>query len=315
MLKTLTITLNPSIDKSISVPTLVADQKLHCGTAAFEPGGGGINVSRAIQKLGGISECWFLAGGYYGDFLIQLVRQQGLHYKCFPIANETRECIIAYDETSRKQYLFDLEGPFVTEHEWQPMLAAIVCEKHRQFLVLSGSVPPGVPQDFYGQAARLAKANGMQVIADTSGLPLELVLKEGIFLLKPNLREFCLLTGADPDRVDDIQLKAKALIHSGACQIVVISLGKNGAFLIGDNYFVHIPAPTVERKSTVGAGDSMVAGLIYQLSNGNDILKAVQYGVGCGAAATIYPGTSLCRKADAELFFNCILENQNYDSF
>lgn len=315
MLKTLTITLNPSIDKSISVPTLVADQKLHCGSSVSEPGGGGLNVSRAIQKLGGISECWFLAGGYYGDFLIQLVRQHGLHYKCFPIANETRECIIAYDETSRKQYLFDLKGPFVAEPEWLMLLATIGCEKHKQFLVLSGSIPPGVPLDFYGQAARLAKTNGMKVIADTSGIPLELVLKEGIYLFKPNLKEFCILTGAGPDRFDDIQLKAQALINSGACQIVVISLGANGAFLIMDNYFAHIPAPKVDKQSTVGAGDSMVAGIIYQLSTGSDILKAVQYGVGCGAAATIHPGTSLCKKADAELFFDDIVKNKHHDNF
>ena len=308
MLKILTITLNPCIDKSIAVNGLYADRKLHCKLHSFEPGGGGINVSRAIQNLGGTSECWFLQGGYHGLFFLQLIRHK-LRYKSFAISNETRENIIVHDESSGAQYLFDISGPIVTEGEWEPILTALQHSEGTDLVVASGSLPPGVPTDFYARLARIAKSKGIKLIVDTAGEPLAHALQEGLYLCKPNLKEFCALTGAQPDNLEDVQLKAQSLIQSGSCEAVVISLGPEGALLVQQQFAAHIPAPAVQKKSTVGAGDSMLAGIVYQLSIGSDLRKAVAYGVASGAAATVSAGTALCTKANTEHFFAIVQQN------
>lgn len=310
MLNILTITLNPSIDKSITVPGLVADCKLHCRIQDIEPGGGGINVSRAIKNLGGTSMCWFLEGGYHGDYLIQLVRQKNLDYKSFRILNETRENIILFDESARSQYLLDTVGPLVSRIEGLSILKAVKNVNDIDFIVASGSLPDGVPKDFYGRLAGIVKPKGIKLILDTSGEALELALKEGIYLFKPNLKEFCDLTGATPENFEDVQLKAKALIKSKFCEVVVISLGAQGGLLISKDCSEHIAAPIVKKESTVGAGDSMLAGIVYQLSLGSNLHTAVTYGVASGAAATVQVGTALCTKYNTDLFFAEMLRSK-----
>lgn len=217
MLNILTITLNPSIDKSLDVPCLHADRKLHCKMRDLEPGGGGINVSRAIKNLGGTSLCWFLKGGYHGDFLMQLVRQKKLRYKSFSIINEIRENCIVCDASTGAQYLFDTEGPLVSEDEYKAILAAVTNIDGIDFIVASGSLPPGIPKDFYGKLANIVKSKGMKLILDASGDALKFAIKEGIYLFKPNLREFCALTGAASDSVKDLQDKAESLIDAKLC--------------------------------------------------------------------------------------------------
>ncbi len=141
------------------------------------------------------------------------------------------------------------------------------------------------------------------MILDTAGKALELALNEGVYLIKPNLREFCSLTGASPEDWNDIQTKAKALIRSKFCQVVVVSVGAKGALLISERLSEHIAAPAVVKKSTIGAGDSMMAGIVHQLSLGCDLRNAAAYGVASGAAATIQAGSALCTKHDTDLLF------------
>lgn len=303
MSKILTITLNPTIDKSTSVKSLMPDQKLRCGEAKFEPGGGGINVSRAIKRLGGDSIAWFLAGGHFGNFFVELIHQKEITYQSFKIQNETRESLILFEESNQNQYLLDMIGPEVKEEEWQILLKAIEHLQSVEYLVASGSLPPGVPIDFYGRVAKIAKSKGIKFILDTSGESLKIALHEGVYLCKPNLRELGLLVGLEKMDVETAKIKAKEIIDSQKSEVVVVSLGSEGALLVSKDFAEHILPPYAEKKSTVGAGDSMVAGMIFCLSKGKTLSEAFRYGIACGTAATMNAGTTLCKKEDADALY------------
>ena len=303
MSKILTITLNPTIDKSTSVKSLMPDQKLRCGEAKFEPGGGGINVSRAIKRLGGDSIAWFLAGGHFGNFFIELIQQKEILYQSFKIQNETRESLILFEESNQNQYLLDMIGPEVKEEEWQILLKAIEHLQSVEYLVASGSLPPGIPIDFYGRVAKIAKSKGIKFMLDTSGESLKIALHEGVYLCKPNLRELGLLVGLEKMDIETAKINAKEIIDSQKSEVVVVSLGSEGALLVSKDFAEHILPPYAEKKSTVGAGDSMVAGMIFCLSKGKTLPEAFRYGIACGTAATMNVGTTLCKKEDADALY------------
>lgn len=303
MSKILTITLNPTIDKSTFVQSLIPDQKLRCGEAKFEPGGGGINVSRAIKRLGGNSTAWFLAGGHFGNFFIELIHKKEILYQAFKIKNETRESLILFEESNQNQYLLDMIGPEVKEEEWQNLLKAIEDLNSVEYIVASGSLPPGIPLDFYGRIAKIAKNKGIKFILDTSGEALKIALDEGVYLCKPNLKELGLLVGLEKLDIETAKIKAKEIIDSQKSEVVLVSLGPDGALLVSKDFTKHILPPYAEKKSTVGAGDSMVAGMTFSLSQGKTLLEAFRYGIASGTAATMNAGTTLCKKEDADALF------------
>ena len=306
MTKIITITLNPSIDKSTTVPSLIPDQKLRCKETKFEAGGGGINVSRAVKKLGGESTAWFLAGGHFGDFFVELIKQKELLFEVFHIKNETRESLILFDESNENQYLLDMAGPEIEENEWQNLLNAVEKLENVEFIVASGSLPPGIPVDFFGKLAKIAKNKGSKFILDTSGEALKIAIDEGVFLIKPNLKEMGLLFNLEKIDLKIAQEKAQEMLKTKNIEAIIVSLGADGALLVSKDFTEHIPSPPAEKKSTVGAGDSMVAGIVFSLSKGKTMLDSVRYGVACGAAATLNAGTKLCKKEDADALYSLI---------
>ncbi|EKD59126.1 MAG: hypothetical protein ACD_55C00149G0001, partial [uncultured bacterium] len=186
-----TITMNPAIDKSATVDHVVAERKLYCSEPLFEPGGGGINVSRAVRKLGGESLALYPSGGHSGQTLRLLLDQEGLTHRPIEVAGWTRENLIVLESATGQQYRFGMPGPDLSAKEWQACLEQIFAGGARpDYLVASGSLPPGVPQDFYARIARLGKQHGARVVVDASGEPMRLALREGVFLIKPNIREF-----------------------------------------------------------------------------------------------------------------------------
>ena len=303
MIKTITITLNPSLDKSVLVPSLIENQKLRCKEVKSEPGGGGINISRAIKKLGGSSKSIFLAGGYFGAYFSHLFKKKKIDFEAFKIKNETRESLIVFDELSCKQYLLGIEGPVVSKLEWQRILKVVSKLKKVEFIVASGSLPKGIPSDFYAKLAKISKKIGAKFILDTNGIPLQYAIEEGVYLIKPNLKEMGVLAGIDGIDIKTATENAIEIVKSKKCEAIVISLGANGAVLVSENYSEHFLAPKVEVKSTVGAGDSMLAGIVLKLSENESLQDAVRYGVASGAAATLHAGTKLCNKKDADALF------------
>jgi 6-phosphofructokinase 2 len=256
--------------------------------------------------LGGRATAIFPSGGYTGKFFNHLLQKENVPAVIIETSNETRENIIVLDESTNNQYRFGMPGTKLSEQEWKQCLQAVEEIKEAEFIIASGSLPPGVPEDIYAQLAKIAKAKHAKFIADTAGSALQQALDEGLYLIKPNLGELSALAGKkelQPGEVKDI---AKKIIAKGKCEVIVVSMGAAGAMLVTKDTSEIITPPSVKRKSTVGAGDSMVAGIVHYLSQSKSINEAVQYGVACGTAATMNAGTELCKKEDAEKIFKLL---------
>ncbi len=303
MSQIITITLNPSLDKSIVVPQLVPEKKLRCTSAEVDPGGGGVNVSRALNKLGVKSSAVFLSGGYTGKKLEELLLDEGVQIMALPIKEATRENFVVFDEEKKLQYRFGMEGAAVTEAEWKAVLDYVSEQTDISYIVASGSLPPGVPVNFFGQLASIAKTIKAKLIVDTSGEALQYAAKEGLYMLKPNLNELSSLTGKDNLVDEEIVSAARTVIANGGCEIMVVSLGGEGAILVTAKEQYKVKPPKVTVMSTVGAGDSMVGGILYALSKGWHYNEVLKYGVAAGTAATLHSGTELCTKEDTDRIF------------
>jgi 6-phosphofructokinase 2 len=199
-----------------------------------------------------------------------------------------------------------MPGTALSEHEWEQCLKAVEELKDVEFIIASGSLPPGVPLNIYAQLAKTAKGMNAKFIVDTSGEALQHAADEGVYLLKPNMGELSLLAGKKELLQQEVKDIAKEIITKGKCEVMVVSMGAAGAMLVTGEMAEIFTPPAVERKSTVGAGDSMVAGIVYYLWLGKALEEAVQYGVACGTAATINSGTELCKKEDADNLYTLI---------
>jgi 6-phosphofructokinase 2 len=295
----LTVTFNPCIDKSTAIDQLAPEKKLKCSKPTFEPGGGGLNVARAIKRLGGEVVAIYPSGGYSGKFLNTLIQQEKVESIVIETKNHTRENMIVLETSSNKQYRFGMPGQELAEEEWKKCLQSIL-DHDAEYIVISGSLSPGIPADIIAQIANSAKKRNRKVIVDTSGEPLKKAIEEGVYMCKPNLGELALLLGKERIEEDEIEEDAKRIIDKGGCEVMVVSLGKDGAMLISKNASYKVKAPDVTVKSTVGAGDSMVAGIVLNLSKGGSLNEALKYGVACGTAATLNPGTQLVHPKDVE---------------
>ncbi len=303
-----TLTMNPTIDTSASVDHIVPERKLRCAPPQHEPGGGGINVSRAIRKLGGRSITAYPVGGPTGQLLQHLLEQEGLSLCSVPIENWTRENFVAREETTGQQFRFVMPGPTVREAEWRQCLDVVAAlEPTPDYIVASGSLPPGVPIDFYAHIARLGRECNARVIVDTPGEALHTAVHEGVYLVKPNLRELSDLTSHDLTDEAQQETAVMDLVQQGHCEAVVLSLGAGGALLSSASGCERLRTPTVPIVSKVGAGDSMVAGTVLSLARGLPLHDAVRFGIAAGAAAVMTPGTELCRRVDAERLFKWMM--------
>ena len=301
MNKIITLTVNPSVDKNTRINGLQPDRKLRGSVPVVEPGGGGVNVSRAIGKLGGTSACVYLAGGHTGDTLRQLLDREAIAQHPLRSSAQTRESFMVFDEATQQQYRFVPDGYPVAEADWKSTLrTASSLLSEGDYLVASGSLPPGVPTDYYAQVTRVAHERAAKVIVDTSGEALQQAVAGGVYLLKPNLGELSTLTSQQAITAPEQERLAQQLVEQGRAEVVVVSLGAQGAMLVTDAEVTYIAAPTVPKKTTVGAGDSMVGGMVLRLSQGWTVPDAVRYGVACGTAATMNHGTQLCQREDVE---------------
>ncbi len=307
MSKIITLTVNPVVDKNASVAGLVPEQKLRCAKPVYYAGGGGINVSRAIENLGATSLAIFLAGGRTGAQLQKLLHKDGILQKVVDLEGTTRENFSVTDTTTNLHYRFGLPGPFVTETEWQGSLNLV--EKHlnvNDYLIASGKLTSGIPDDYYLRLGGIVKHKKAKLVLDTKGEALKHAVKSDIFLFKPNLSELASLYSLESISYSTLENIAKEFIQTHSCQVMVVSLGKRGALLVTPELLEYIPAPLVPEKNNIGAGDSMVAGMIVSLPAGKSYKEMAEYGVACGAAATMKSGTQLCQKEDVDKIYDWI---------
>ena len=307
MSRIVTITFNPSIDKSATLPQLIPGKKLSCTEPRFEPGGGGINVARAIRKLGGEATAIYPSGGYTGKFFNELLAKEKISAIVIGAENPLRENVIVLEESSNNQYRFGFPGAKLLSHEWQQCIDAIDKMGNAEFLVASGSLPEGVPDDIFARLAAISKKRDIKLIVDTSKAALKHAANEGVYMLKPNLAELSSLVGRKELKIHEAEAAAKEIIDKKFCEVLVVSLGEKGAMLFSKEKILKVSPPAVETKSTVGAGDSMVAGFVLSLFHGNNFEEALRYGVACGTAATMNPGTELCNKKDADAIYERVI--------
>ena len=299
-----TLTVNPTVDMNTDVSQVLPERKLRCGPPRREPGGGGVNVARAVHRLGGEATALYLAGGPPGEMLRGLLEDEAVAHRALPIDEWTRENLIVYEEASSLQYRFGMPGPRVTEAEWRRCLDELAAlDPTPDYLVASGSLPPGIPEDFFGHVAEVARDSGARLVIDTSGEPLRHAVEVGTFMLKPNLRELRDLVGEELSSEHEQVDAARRLVEGGRVEVLVLSLGAGGALVVTADSVTPVRTPTVPIRSKVGAGDSMVGGTVLALARGWELLPAVRFGVAAGAAAVMTAGTELCRRDDTERLY------------
>ena len=299
-----TLTLNPAIDVSTSVGHVISERKLRCASPRYEPGGGGINVSRALRRLGDDAPAIYPAGGPAGELLDRLLEAEGVERFPVPVETWTRENLNVREEASSRQYRFCMPGPTLSESDVNRCLVALRGVRPvPSYIVASGSLPPGVAPSFYARLARLVRDWGARLVLDTSGEGLRLAAREGAYLLKPSLREFQDLTGTEAADETRLLCLSRDLVASGGCEVLVLSLGSGGVLWVTDREAERVAAPAVRVESGVGAGDSMVAGIVHRLIHGGSVRDSVRYGVAAAAASVMRPGTELCRTEDVQRLF------------
>jgi len=302
-----TLTVSPALDKSAHFSGLIPEQKIRCQTPLFDAGGGGINVSKAISRLGGISLAIVTAGGSTGEMLKGLLVAESISFEAIETQSWTRENFVAVDDNTNSQFRFVFPAPPVTNFEKDKIIATIQ-QLSFKYLVLSGGLSEGLPTDFYREIAEMSKKSNSKIIIDTSGEPLKKALETGVYMIKPNVGELAKLIGVERLEMEEVNEAAKEIIRKGGAEIVVVSLGPQGAVLVTKDSYDYVPAPNVVKKSTVGAGDSMVGGMVWALSQNKSLKEVIRWGVACGSAATMNEGTRLFKLEDAKRLYEWLMD-------
>ncbi|HTH60829.1 MAG TPA: 1-phosphofructokinase family hexose kinase [Paraburkholderia sp.] len=294
----LTLTVNPAVDVSTAVEQVVDTHKLRCEAAIRHPGGGGINVARVIQRLAGAqADCvaLYLAGGIAGDVLEQMLAEEGVASRRLPIAGETRENFSVKERATGREFRFVLPGPLVSAAEWATVLDVLASlAPAPRYLVLSGSLAPGMGAQTYAEVAKLAHARRVRVVLDTSGPPLALALEAGVYLVKPSLGELAELAGHALDDDAAQVAAARRLVEERRADIVALTLGDRGALLVSSDETIRVDALPVPVSSAIGAGDSFLAGLLVALRRGDGLTTAARLAQAAASATLLTAGTALC---------------------
>jgi 6-phosphofructokinase 2 len=297
MTQIVTLALNPSIDISSDANSVRTAHKVRTSNETYDPGGGGVNVARVIAELGGDVEAFYLAGGFTGSLLDELLERDRIPRRLIRITGNTRISFTVHERKTGLEYRFVANGPTMQEEELESCIAAIRACQFGYF-VASGSLPSGVPPDFYATVAKIVAAKGGRFILDSSGPGLNATLEHAsVFLVKPSLSELEALTGHSLDE-RAIEAAAVDLVRRGAAEIVAITMGPAGALIATRRGVLRAPALEVEARSTVGAGDSFLGALTLALASSQSIEDSLKFATAAGAAAVLHPGTKLCKRQD-----------------
>ena len=298
----LTVTLNPALDVATSAAEVVPELKLRCDAPVIDPGGGGINVSRAIARMGGRSTALVALGGGTGLRMGELLAEAGLPVLRLEAPGETRQSLTVTDRGTGAQFRFVLPGPEWRDSDMRVALGAIAAAAPADgIVVLSGSNPPGVPPRFAAALAARLVAAGSRLIVDTSGAALAEVAAgrdAPVEILRMDDAEAEGLAGRPlPERRDTADF-ATSLVASGAARRVIIARGADGNIVAGPDGRWHAEAHKVPIVSKVGAGDSFVAGYTLGIARGLAVPDALGLGAAAASATCMTPATELCHPED-----------------
>lgn len=301
-----TLTMNPALDITTGTDVVRHTDKIRCGDAHYDPGGGGINVARVAHVLGASVAAVSPLGGPTGGLVADLVTHAGVPLRQVDIIGSTRESFTVDESSTGRQYRFILRGPHLTIAEQAQCLDELRrTAGAAEFVVASGSLPPGAPSDFYQLVADVCWDLSALLILDTSGGGLAGVTR-GVFLLKPSLRELRDFVGRPLDTETEQVAAARELIERGMTQAVVVSLGAEGALLVTATTSQRFAAVPVRGVSGVGAGDAMVAGITVGLSRAWSLSESVRLGIAAGTAMLLTPGTAAPTRTEVERIFDMV---------
>ena len=295
-----TLTLNPCLDRTITVHGLHVDEANRWISTRLYAGGKGIDVSRAICKMHGRTAAYGFIGGTAGRTVEILLDEEAVPYSFTPIAQETRTNFIITDTKTSQQTRIDAPGPHISKKELGRFYRK-VREIHPEpdLIVASGSIPPGVPVNIYYNIVMEAKGYRVRTILDSEGKWLAEGIKAKPYLIKPNVHEAEELLKIELPTEEAIIKAALDLVRTGI-EVVVISRGRDGIIAATKKNIVKAVPPPVKVRSAVGAGDCTIAGLALKLAYSEPLIEACQLAVAMGTAAVLTPGTELCHRADVE---------------
>ena len=306
-----TLTLNPAIDGACEADAVFPTHKVRTRNERYDPGGGGINVARVLARLGEKVEVVYLAGGATGALLDELLDQNGLIRRRIAIHDHTRQSLAVYERDTGKEFRFVPEGPLVSDAEWRAAFDHCAALDHG-WLVASGSLPRGVPTDFYARLSAAMAGRDVRLVVDTSGPALQAALQAGgLFLAKPSLGEFEALVGRKLEGTDAVGRAALELVRAGKAQNIAVSMGHEGAVLAHAGGVQVRAALDVPVKSATGAGDCFVAGMVHGFMRGTDAgqtdaASAFRWGMAAGTAAVLNPGTDLAHPGDIRAMWDAL---------
>lgn len=302
----ITITFHPTIDKFFTVNNLLPNSKLHAENIVFKSGGGGLNVSKVLSKQGLSSKAYVFSGGRNSSLLSSILEKE-IKYQLIHTEFEIRENIIIQDASNNQEYRFNMPINELPESAYLQFFITLQKEKTIKFLVLSGTLGENFSLSFYQKLYHWALDSNIKLIIDTKGKNLKMISDIGAYLIKPNKKEFNMISSSKADTNEEIEVEAKKILSYKKIENILISLGKEGALLIDNNETTLIPAPEVMMTNSVGAGDSLVAGVLFKLNEGVVLKEAVQYGVLCAAATAINTKKSIFEMDD----LSKIMESRN----
>lgn len=301
-----TLTMNPALDITTDTERVLPTDKLRCGPARYDPGGGGITAARIARVLGAQVSAIFPAGGAAGDIVAELLANDAVPMRRIEIEGATRESFTVNERSTGRQYRFVLPGPHMSPDEQAACLMELsAASVSADYVVASGSLPPGVPANFYESVAEICRSTGCRLILDTSGAGLQHI-SSGVYLLKPSVRELRECVGRTLPGEADQFAAAREQIEMGRAEIVVVSLGARGALLVTADRGLRYAPVDVPFGSGVGAGDAMVGAITVGLGRGWSLDKAVRLGVAAGGAMLLTPGTAACTRPDVERLFDLV---------
>jgi len=293
-----TVTLNPALDRTLYVESLAPGQSTRIKREARYAGGKGIDVSRALREMGSDNVALGLVGGFDGKELEGRLLLAGVACRFTHIANETRTNIIIQDEPSGTETALLARGPEVQPSELMDFLDALEKSPDMGFLVISGSLPPGLTPEVYSRMVTIGNERGARVVLDTAGDALRQAIHARPSVVKPNRSELAELAGKELADVHAISEYCAGLVDR--VETVLVSLGRDGIVMVTRRRTLHAKPPPVAVRSTVGAGDCAVAGFVHGLAIGESDTDALRRAVAAGTAATLNEGTGLCRCADID---------------
>jgi 6-phosphofructokinase 2 len=306
MTEILTVTVNPALDLSTEAPAVIPDRKLRCDPALVHPGGGGVNISRAIHNLGGESRALVAYGGATGQELVRLIEAEGLRPESLGVAHPTRQSVSIRETATGLQYRFMLPGPPWTDADAETARAAILAAAAPGSLVIpSGSLPPGLPASYFPDLAPALTERGARMILDTSGEALKhaAASRAGLYVLRMDTVEAEEFSGRRMSQLSDHATLARELRAAGAAQIVMVAAEASGTVIATEDWVGLTRPPVVIPHSKIGAGDSFVGAFALSLSRGEDPVTACCWGTAAAASAVQEEGTRLCQREDVERFF------------